>query len=58
LKNQCKWGHPIVLLIAGGIETVLLDVLDLLIEAAYSKKKSTPHIKNPELFSSVFTLAV
>ena len=28
-------------LIADRIETALLDVLDLLIEAAYSKKKST-----------------
>jgi len=30
------------LLIAERIETILLDVLDLLIEAAYSKKKSGP----------------
>ena len=42
-------------LIADRIETILLDVPDLLIEAAYSKKKSTPHIKNPELFISAFT---
>ena len=42
-------------LIANRIEAVLLDVLDLVIEAAYSKKKSTPHIKKPELFISVFT---
>ena len=42
-------------LVADRIETVLLEVLDLLIEAAYSNKKSTPHIKNPELFISVFT---
>ncbi|OPL09454.1 MAG: hypothetical protein AVO38_11040 [delta proteobacterium ML8_D] len=37
-------------LIADRIETILLDVLDLLIEAAYSKKKSGPlHVANLKL---------